>query len=264
MTRRVSSSDALTSAFLTFSCTGASLVAIKRVPMFMPAAPIASAATRLRASAMPPDATNGIFNSSAARGSRIMLGMSSSPGWPPHSKPSTLTASQPICSAFSECRTDVHLWITLMPPAFKRRHVLLGAATRGFDDLDAAFPDGCDVFRIGRRAEGRQEGQVHAERLVRHVAATRDLLGQQFRRPLRQAGDDSEPAGIRHCGREFGKAHIVHSALDDRMFDAEHLGNCCLHACLRCGFTDVLAGLLFVSGRFREVLQRPCRRRRTW
>jgi len=40
-----------------------------------------SVLTRLRASAMPPDATNGIFNSSsAARGSRIMLGMSSSPG----------------------------------------------------------------------------------------------------------------------------------------------------------------------------------------
>jgi len=64
--------------------------------MFMPAAPIASDATRLRASAIPPDATNGIFNSSAARGSKIMFGMSSSPGWPPHSKPSTLTASQPI------------------------------------------------------------------------------------------------------------------------------------------------------------------------
>ena len=91
---------------------------MKRVPMFMPSAPSASAATRLRASAMPPEATNGIFNSSAARGSRIMFGMSSSPGWPPHSKPSTLTASQPICSAFSEWRTDVHLWITLMPAAF--------------------------------------------------------------------------------------------------------------------------------------------------
>ena len=86
--------------------------------MFMPAAPSANAATRLRASAMPPDATNGIFNSSAARGNRIMLGTSSSPGWPPHSKPSTLTASQPIRSALSECRTDVHLWMTLMPAAF--------------------------------------------------------------------------------------------------------------------------------------------------
>ncbi len=92
---------------------------MKRVPMFMPSAPMASAATRERASAMPPDATKGIFSSSAARGSRIMLGMSSSPGWPPHSKPSTLTASQPIDSAFSAWRTAVHLWITLIPASFR-------------------------------------------------------------------------------------------------------------------------------------------------
>jgi hypothetical protein len=69
----------------------------------------ASAATRLRASAMPPDATNGISSSSATRGSRTMFGISSSPGCPPHSKPSTLTASQPIRSAVSEWRTEVHL-----------------------------------------------------------------------------------------------------------------------------------------------------------
>ena len=109
---------AATSAFLTLSCTGASFVAMNRVPMFIPDAPIASAATRLRASAIPPEATNGIFSSSSARGSRIMFGTSSSPGWPPHSNPSTLTASQPIFSALSECRTEVHLWITLMPAAF--------------------------------------------------------------------------------------------------------------------------------------------------
>ena len=45
----------------------------------------------------------------------MKLGTSSSPGWPPHSKPSTLTASQPMASAFSAWRTEVHLWITLMP-----------------------------------------------------------------------------------------------------------------------------------------------------
>ena len=100
ITSRVSSSLAATSACLTWSWIGASLVAMKRVPMFMPSAPSASAATRLRPSAMPPEATKGIFSSSAARGSRMKLGTSSSPGWPPHSKPSTLTASQPMASAF--------------------------------------------------------------------------------------------------------------------------------------------------------------------
>ena len=109
MISRVSSSLARTSACFTFSCTGASFVAMKRVPMFMPSAPSASAATRLRPSAMPPEATNGIFSASAASGNRMKFGTSSSPGCPPHSKPSTLTASQPIFSALSECRTDVHL-----------------------------------------------------------------------------------------------------------------------------------------------------------
>jgi hypothetical protein len=91
---------------------------MKRVPMLMPSAPMASAATSERASAMPPEATNGMLSSSAARGSRIMLGMSSSPGWPPHSKPSTDTASQPMACAFSAWRTEVHLWITRTPAAF--------------------------------------------------------------------------------------------------------------------------------------------------
>ena len=62
----------------------------------MPSAPKAIAATRLLASAIPPEATKGISNSSAALGNKIKLGMSSSPGCPPHSKPSTETASQPI------------------------------------------------------------------------------------------------------------------------------------------------------------------------
>ena len=66
---------------------------------------------------MPPEARNGTRSSSAARGSRIMLGTSSSPGCPPHSNPSTLTASQPMRSAFSAWRTEVHLWITVIPAA---------------------------------------------------------------------------------------------------------------------------------------------------
>ena len=77
--------------------------------MFMPSAPRAMAATKLLASAMPPEATNGISSSSAALGKRIKLGMSSSPGCPPHSKPSTETASHPIDWAFKECLTEVHL-----------------------------------------------------------------------------------------------------------------------------------------------------------
>ena len=61
---------------------------------------------------------------------------------------------------------------------FQRRHILLGAAAGGLHRLDAAFLDSSDIFRIWRRGEARQESKVHTERLVRHVAAARDLLGQ--------------------------------------------------------------------------------------
>src|SRR5450631_1724836 len=176
-----STRSVLRSARLTLSCTGASLVAIKRVPMLMPAAPIARAATRLRASAMPPDATNGIFNSSAARGSRIMLGMSSSPGCPPHSKPSTLTGVAADLLGLQGMPDRGAFVDHLDAGGLQRRHVLLGAAARGFNDFDAAFPDGRDVFRIRRRGKRRQESQIDAERLVRDVVTARDLLGQQLR-----------------------------------------------------------------------------------
>ena len=43
--------------------------------------------------------------------------MSSSPGCPAHSNPSMLMASQPMVSALTACRTDVHLCTTLMPAA---------------------------------------------------------------------------------------------------------------------------------------------------
>ena len=92
---------------------------MNRVPIFIPSAPSASAATRPRASPKPPEAIIGMLIWSAAHGMSMSPGMSSSPGWPAHSKPSMLTASHPIDSALTACRTDVHLWITLMPAAWK-------------------------------------------------------------------------------------------------------------------------------------------------
>ena len=167
---------------------------------------------------MPPEATNGIFSSSATRGSRIMFGMSSSPGWPPHSKPSTLTASQPIRSAVSEWRTEVHLWMTLTPCAFSAGMYCSRVAAGGLDDPDAAFDDRADVFRD--RAAPRMTGRK--VRLTPNgwsvMSRQRSIsLGQILRRRLRQTGDDAEPAGIRHCSRHLGIADVMHAALDDRM-----------------------------------------------
>ena len=115
----VARSSLATMARLTFSCTGASVVATKRVPMLTASAPRASAATSPAPVAMPPPAMSGIRSARAAAGMRTRPGTSSSPGWPAHSNPSMLTASTPIRSAFSACRTEVALWMTVTPAARK-------------------------------------------------------------------------------------------------------------------------------------------------
>jgi hypothetical protein len=99
---------------------GASRVATKRVPMFMASAPSASAATKPRASAKPPEAITGMSTASTVSGISTSEVTSSSPGWPAHSQPSMLTMSQPIDCALRAKRTAVHLWITSAPPALSR------------------------------------------------------------------------------------------------------------------------------------------------
>ncbi len=113
------------------------------------------------------------------------------------------------------------------------RHHLLGVAAGRLDDLDAALDDRADVAGIVRRIDRRQERQVHADRLVGHVAAAADLFREGLRRLLRQAGDDAEPARVRHGGGQFGEADVVHAALDDRVLDAEEFGDAGLHGVLR-------------------------------
>ena len=66
MISRVSSSEAATSAFFTFSWTGASFVAMKRVPCSSRPRPAPAPRPGCAPSAIPPDATKGIFSSSAA------------------------------------------------------------------------------------------------------------------------------------------------------------------------------------------------------
>src|SRR3954451_17198740 len=113
--RSVARSSLATICCLTRSWIGDSAVHRKRVPMLTASAPSASAATRPRASPMPPDAMSGMDTWSAAAGMSTRPGTSSSPGWPAHSKPSIETASTPRLSALRAWRTEVALWMTLMP-----------------------------------------------------------------------------------------------------------------------------------------------------
>src|SRR6516225_7007592 len=200
---------------------------MKRVPMLIPAAPIDSTATRLRPSALPPEATNGIFNSSAARGSRIMFGMSSSPGMATTFEPVDAdgVATELLCfQGMPHGRAFVdHLDLSRL----QRWHVLLRTAARRLHDFYAPFLDGGDVFAIGRLRETRQEREIHPKWLVRHVATARDFLRQEFRRLLCKSGDDTEPPGAGYRRGELGKADVVHAHLDDRMPDAEQFSDRC-------------------------------------
>ena len=117
----------------------------------------------------------------------------------------------------------------LDPGGFQRRQVRLRVPARGLDDPDPALDDRPDVLGIGRRRECREEGEVHGERPVGHLAAAGNLAGQRLRRLLRQPGDD--PPGRRRWRppRQLGEADKVHPALDDRVLDAKQLGDAGLH-----------------------------------
>ena len=112
-----------------------------------------------------------------------------------------------------------------MPCSLRLRDEVLGIVAGGLDDLDAALDDRLQILGVRRRRDRGQDRQVHAERLVGHAAAALDLLAQILRRRLRQRGQDAEAAGIRDRGCQFGSADPLHAALNDRIFDAEQLGD---------------------------------------
>ena len=94
----------------------------------------------------------------------------------------------------------------------------------GLDDLDAAVDDRLAILRIGRRIDRGQDGEVHAQGLVRHRPAAVDLAAQIVRRRLGQGGKDAQAPGIGDGGGQFGAADPHHAALHDRMFDAAQFG----------------------------------------
>ena len=95
--------------------TGASAVAMNRVPMLTPSAPSAKQAANCRPFPMPPLAMYGTFNCSAAFANNTSPPTSSSPGCPAHSKPSTEMQSAPMRSAVNMCRIATHLCTTVIP-----------------------------------------------------------------------------------------------------------------------------------------------------
>ena len=115
---------------------------------------------------------------------------------------------------------------------FHQRHILFRAATGGFNNAHTTGDNRFDIARIIRIGEARQEGEVHTKRLVGHVIAFGNFIGQIFRRGLRQAGNDAKAAGIGNGSRHFGKADMVHAALNDRMLNAEKFSDTGFHVFL--------------------------------
>ena len=83
---------------------------------------------------------------------------------------------------------------------FEFGHQIARVVTRSFDDLDATLKDDSNVFVIGRWRDGRQYSQVHTERLIGHLAAALDLLGQVIWGRLGQCGQDTEATRVRYRG----------------------------------------------------------------
>ena len=145
----------------------------------------------------------------------------------------------------------------------ERRDERLGRAARRLHDGHALLDDDGEDGRGVGRHEGRQQGDVDAEGeggVVEQLLALADLGAQVLGRRLRQlrraeregvsgrrraepraeaeprasadgrsrlayCGDDAEAAGVRDRSRHLGVADVVHAALDDRVLDAEQLGD---------------------------------------
>ncbi|MNZ92962.1 hypothetical protein D3C78_1120100 [compost metagenome] len=107
--------------------------------------------------------------------------------------------------------------------------VLAGVVAGGFEDLHAAFDDYVEVLVVGRRVDRRQQGDVHAERLVGHRPAAFDLARQILGGRLGQRGEDAQAAGVGDRRGHLGAADPHHAALDDRVLDAEHFRDTGFH-----------------------------------
>src|SRR6267142_5750863 len=96
------------------------------------------------------------------------------------------------------------------------RHVLFRAPAGRLDDFHAGLGDRLNIFGIRGGLEGREEGEVDAQRLIREVLSLGDFPCQIFRGLLRQPGYYTESSGLRYGPGKLCKSHEMHSPLEDR------------------------------------------------
>ena len=104
---------------------------------------------------------------------------------------------------------------------FEMVDMFLRLVARCLDDLDPSLDDRLPVFGIGGWLDCGQDGEVHTERLVRHLLRARDLFGKVFRGGLGQRRQEPKSSSICYGCHHFCVSDPLHATLDDRVLDAE-------------------------------------------
>ncbi len=134
--------------------------------------------------------------------------------------------------------------------------MLLRLVAGGLDDLDAAVDDRLAIFGVGRGLDGRQDRQVHGDRLLGQRPRPGDLLAQVVGGRLGQGGDDAEAAGLRHRRGQLCAADPLHPALHNRVLDTDEIGEACSqHKC-----SPAVSRIYRRSGRAALFMKSDCRR----
>ena len=160
------------------------------MPIAMPAAPYASAATSPRPSKKPPAAITGMSTASTTCGSSSVVG--TGPVWPPPSPPCTITASAPHAATFSAWRRAPIDGTTAMPASFS----VLIWCSRGASANDATahvLADEQVDARVGVLARRRAGSRRTAGRCAPSPRGSRPRAGRGHRRRR----EDAERARVR-------------------------------------------------------------------
>ena len=132
--------------------------------------------------------------------------------------------STPAAIAFiAACRFGT-TWNTVMPGVVQRGGVARRISRRRGREPHALVVHEVDDVRVAHE----RLGDVHAERLVGEVAHLGDLLAHLIELARRRL-DDPERAGVRHRRRQLRARDVAHRRLDDRVLDAQQLGDSVQH-----------------------------------
>ena len=195
-----------------------------RVPICTPSAPSANAAAMVRPSQMPPAAITGTSTCEHTSGISTIDATSRWFLKPPPSPPSATMPSTPASIAFSAAWQVGHHVEHGDAGVVQRVGEAVRVTGRRGDEPHALVVHEVDDAGIAHE----RLRDVHAERLVGEVAHLGDLVAHLVE-PARRRLDDPERARVRHRRRQLRPGDVAHRRLDDRVLDAQQLGDSVQH-----------------------------------